>query len=365
MVLIAVSACLIGYSDGDEAETLISGTTSLVPSKTTFRRQGFTIPCFSYVGQEALESSLIDAARTGANSVIFDYHLLLVGGLTGSQVQAHFPLDNLVQEVALAKDLGFYTLVKPVLIVGGYNDPNHTNWQRIAPTDPAAWFASYGAQLIALVRRPESSQIDALLLGNELYSMSTNANHKSRWIALISEIRSAFSGRIGYNAGGLIGPFDTSQEYLRVTFVDALDFIGISAYPRLSTKLNANFDDYRTGWTNNAYGENLLEQLNDFLAGYTKDVYLTELGSPATRGGSYFFKPSDNVQYDLAQHAAFFDASLDILATVSSLRGVYIYNWHANVGNTLGFVPTADGGAYVWNVYGKPAQDAIRRRYLK
>ena len=367
IVSIAIAIYFAGYSHGSESVTEASGKIAPIPGKTTFSRQGFTIPGFSYVGQEALERSLMDAGKTGANSVIFDYHLLLIGGISGSQVQADFPLDHLMQEVVLAKDLGFYTLVKPVLIVGGYNDPDHTNWQRIAPTDPAAWFASYSAQLMSLMGRPEAGMIDALILGNELCSMSTNESYKSRWIELISDIRSVFSGPIGYNAGGLMGPFDASREYLRVTFIDALDFIGISAYPRLSAKLNANFDDYRAGWTKDAYGQDLLEQLKNFLTGCNKDFYLTELGSPATCGGSYFFNPSGDVQYDLVQHAEFFDASLDVLATATGdrLRGVYIYNWHANPGKPLGFVPTVDGGAYVWNIYGKPAQDAIRRRYLK
>jgi len=257
-------------------------------------------------------------------------------------------------------------LVKPVLIVGSTKDPNHTRWQHIAPADPAAWFRSYGAQLDALVARPGARGIDALLLGNELFSMSTNAAHTARWTALISRIRSAFAGRIGYNAGGLIGPFKTSQEYLRVTFIDSLDFIGISAYPRLSAKLGATAADYRKGWTHSAYDENLLKQLNAFLAQSKKEVYLTELGAPATRGGAYFQGRPASLEHDLAQQAAFFDASLDVLATSTGgrLRGVYVYNWHANPGNSLGFAPSA-GGAYMWNVYGKPAQRAIQRRFLK
>ena len=91
IVLIAIAMYLTFYSHGSESVTGASGKISPVPSKTTFSRQGFTIPSFSYVGQEALERSLMDAGRTGANSVIFDYHLLLVGGISGSQVQADFP----------------------------------------------------------------------------------------------------------------------------------------------------------------------------------------------------------------------------------------------------------------------------------
>jgi hypothetical protein len=75
MTLMPTAVCQSGDTGADEADAGISGTTSLIPQNTTFRRQGFTIPCFSYVGPEALERSLKDAAKTGANSVIFDYHL--------------------------------------------------------------------------------------------------------------------------------------------------------------------------------------------------------------------------------------------------------------------------------------------------
>lgn len=360
-VLAPIAACLAGYAGGRGIDT----GTSVIPSNTRFRRQGFTIPCFSYTGQKDLETSLRDAAETGANSVVLDYHLLLAGGHNGSCVEALFPLDRLGEEVTVAKSMGFHTVVKPVLIVGGYKDPNHTNWQRIAPADPGAWFKSYTAQLTELVRRPEAGKIDALLLGNELHSMTTNPDYKLRWAKVISIIRSLFPSQIGYNARELTGPWESSREYLHVTFVDSLDFIGISAYPRLSKKLDADADDYRRGWRKSAHGEDLVKQLTDFLAGRRKDVYLTELGSPATRGGAYFFKPSEIVSYDLDQHAAFFDASLDVLASIERLRGVYIYNWHANAGQELGFAPDAGAGAYLWNVYGKPAQNVIRRKFLK
>jgi len=158
--------------------------------------------------------------------------------------------------------------------------------------------------------------------------MSTEAAYKPRWLELIAAVRSRFSGEVGYNAGGLIGPFPTSQEYRNVTFTGALDFLGISAYPRLSAKRDADADDYRKGWTQNAYGNNSLKQLNDFLEATDKDVYLTELGSPATRGGAFFLnRPrAASATYDLDQQAAFFDASLEVPATATEgrLEGIYI-----------------------------------------
>jgi hypothetical protein len=57
-------------------------------------------------------------------------------------VETLFPLDRLGEEVTVAKSMGFHTMVKPVVIVGGYRNPNHTNWQRIDPADPGVWFSA-------------------------------------------------------------------------------------------------------------------------------------------------------------------------------------------------------------------------------
>ena len=40
-----------------------------------------------------------------------------------------FPLDRLGEEVTVAKSMGLHTVVKPLLIVGSYKNPKHTNWQ--------------------------------------------------------------------------------------------------------------------------------------------------------------------------------------------------------------------------------------------
>ncbi|TWU40655.1 cellulase family glycosylhydrolase [Novipirellula artificiosorum] len=222
-----------------------------------------------------------------------------------------------------------------------------------------------GGQLQSLLRRHEAARIDSMLIGNELHSMATNPEYQLRWEKLIAGIRPLFSGRLGYNAGGLIGPWESSQEYLNVSFIDSLDFIGISAYPRLPKELDADADDYLAGWRKSPYGEDLVAQLTAFIADQGKEVYLTELGSPANKGGIEYFNPGKPMSYDLEQHAAFYEVSLDVLAGVEKLQGVYIYNWHANAGGKPGFHPETNPGAYVWNVFGKPAQNAIRREFLK
>jgi len=357
--LFGLSAC------GGGGESTASAV--VVPNVTAqFSKRGFTVPGFSIRTLSALDTSLRAAVDSGANTVIIDYHLVQPGGLRGNAVIEDFPLDKLIQAVIAAKSLGLTVWVKPIVIVGGYSDPDLTNWQRLAPTDPAAWFASYTAQLIALVGKSGASNIDAVLLGNELYSMTTNSSYRQYWLDLIGRIRNLFRGSIGYNAGGLMGRWDTSQEFSNITFLAQLDFIGISTYPRLSSKFNANIDDYRAGWTSNIYGENLLSILNNFIASTTKEVYLTELGSPALQGGIQSLTGAAPPVYDLAQHASFYAASLDVLmsSTGGRLKGVFIYNWHANIGSNDGFVATADRyGPYTWNVYGKPAQEEIRKKF--
>lgn len=112
--------------------------------KNTFRRQGFTVPMYTFVGggksESQLRASLTQMTSTGANSVILDYHLLLRDGYSGDDVVQHpdHPLSYLATEIQVAKSLGLHVSVKPVMMVG-----TAVNWQIAKPGNPDAWFSNY------------------------------------------------------------------------------------------------------------------------------------------------------------------------------------------------------------------------------
>jgi hypothetical protein len=132
------------------------------------------------------------------------------------------------------------------------------NWTQLAPADPNTWFQDYTSLMLNTIQTIGASNIDAILLSNELYALTNGEEYTSYWLSLVAEIRKVFTGKLGCNAAGLLGTWDQSQEFLHVTFLDSIDFLGISAYSRLSTNLDATLLDCIAGWSSNAYGQNLL-----------------------------------------------------------------------------------------------------------
>lgn len=346
-----------------------------------FYRQGYTLSYYSYgyaednvpkyeyevVPKIDRTISLYDAIGSGANSIIFDFSVE-VYDFEDSEVEWYRDnIDTLMDEVTLAKDLGIHTLIKPLCTGEIVRD----NWQMLNPSNPAEWFRTYGEKILTILNRPDAVNIDAVILGNELHSMTTNPNFKGYWEQLISDIRAIYDGEIGYNAGGILGYENVEEEeFKNVTFINSLDFIGISSYPNpIRTDIgaipeNAGYDEYYLSWTNAIHGRNYKEELNEFIDENPHlDVYFTELGSPAIRGG---VQGNDQTTIDLEQQAAFYAASLDALRTVEGLKGIYVYNWCGNtpISNyDVGFTTDYHLGPYKWNVYDKPAEDSIKSRY--
>ncbi len=356
-------------SNGTAESTANVTVTAFTPPYTQLAFRGFVIPNFTLRTTEKLNTSLQEAISIGTNAVIFDYYFYLIDGNSGSNItlNPYQPLSVIASAVQKAKSLGLQVWVKPILMVG---TPSNSSiiWQNISPADVDAWFASYLARLLELAQVAQQNGVSVLLIGNELASMSMNQSYRQQWLNLITTVRAQFTGKIGYEAGALLGPWTASQEYRNVAFLDALDLIGLSAYPRLSEDVNVSLQGQIDGWYSNAYQQNLVTELKSFLSVAGRDVYFTELGSPAVPGGNWTgLGGTGSVVYDVNQQADFFDASLRVITQEfgSNIKGVFVYNWHANAGETFGFVPRNTwNDAYFWNIYGKPAEAPIKKWFI-
>lgn len=334
----------------------------------TFDRQGYTVSLYSYnFGRSEGEriAALNQAKATGANSLIFDFHLEQAS-LSASSIYWQHDLEVLMQEVALAKDLGIHTLVKPVVMIG----PNGTNWQNINTSNSNQWFQEYEARLMEVLTHTNASSIDALVLTNELHSMTENPAYRDDWETLIANLRTVFSGEIGVNAGAFLGYFKPEdEEYFHVQFYDALDFMGFSSYPRLFDNLTqakaATRQQFYDNWSSARYDRDYKQEVADFIAGHPNlDVYFTEIGSPGTDGGVYALTSNT---FDFQEQSDFYDATIDVLSSISGLDGIYVYNWHANTAGE-GFGPTKPDGtqdfSYRWNINDKISEETITQGFL-
>jgi hypothetical protein len=329
-----------------------------------YKYQGFTTPLWSYQDSQEAEASLNELKATGANTIIIDAHLSTTG-MTGNVVDYEYPnlKADLEATVKIARSLGLDVWFKPIVIVG--SGPDRHEWQRLAPTNPGEWFASYEAKLKDLAYMLQANGVSHFLLTNELHSLTTNPENSAYWKGLVSGIRSVFNGEIGFNCGALLHPFETGNEMLKVPqdVLDQLDFIGLSSYPRLQ-KGSMTMESVEAGWLNSAFDQNLAQILSNFASSQSLPIYFTELGSPAYAGGNWDY--GKNFEIDLPSQANFYSASLPFLQKyfANEIEGVFVYNWLFNE-RTDSMQNAGVSSPYDWNVNEKPAEAAISDQFLK
>ncbi len=139
-------------------------------------------------------------------------------------------------------------------------------------TDAAwrVWFRNYAEYILAHAQRAEAAGADMFSVGRELDR--TVLRREADWRDLIRRIRGHYRGPLTYSAN-----FDT-HEGLR--FWDALDFIGVSAYFKLSDAKDPSLAELAEGW------DRALAPLAESSRRFDRPVLLTEVGYPAIQGAA-------------------------------------------------------------------------------
>lgn len=331
----------------------------------TFESQGFVTPLWSYANAAAADTSLDELASVTANAVVLDIHLY-VDGKTANEVRLESPglAQTLSIAMAQAAASGIEIWVKPLVIMG--SGPDFLSWQQLAPSDPARWFATYTARLVELASLAEAAGATHFLLTNELYSMTTNPAYQGYWSSLITQVRSVFTGEIGFNAGGLLGgEYSTANEFLAIpdALYSLVDFVGISSYPRLSSASSPDAAMLEAGWTADAFGANLDALLESLYARNSLPVYFTEMGSPPYLGGNYAYfgnigRPISTL-VDPTGQSIFYDVVIAHIEKFHSHRveGMFMYAWllDAAMSQPNGLV----GSPYDWSIADKASRAVI------
>jgi hypothetical protein len=373
-LLLATSAWVLSACGGGGSGSSGEDNPSVAPR--TFARQGFNMPDWSVWSTAALDRSLQVASDANANTLIFSFTLYQSDGLTGANF---LPIDSAELSRhraawARAVNAGFVVWIKPGIYIGtDLGHPDVLKWWAIESADPDTWFRNYGDRVAELCTAGRSAGAAAVLDGNELLGMTRPPANAPRWNALHDRLRSTLGGAVGCNVvtfqpGGVAQVDEAPPSYF-----DRLDFVGLSAYPTLSQKLDATRADYVAGWSRDAFGNDAIGHIAALIARLRKPVCFTELGAPATRGGNWFWHsaPAGYVLgqdgFDVVQQAAWYDATWEVLRQRlgRGLYGIVAYCLQANLGDTRNnYEPVSTPEAlvigYAWNLHEKPALNSIR-----
>lgn len=232
---------------------------------------------------------------------------------------------RLVAAIRYAKHLGLRVVLRP------YVDVADGSWRgTIQPASLAQWFRSYTAFQRKYARVAAREDVDCLVMGTEMLSVSA---HAGRWRSLAAELRRIYGGIVAYQANW--------DEATGITWWDAVDVIDISGYyPLAPTGLAVSYgnplsvEQLTTGW------QRPLAAVDALRRRFGKPVMFGEIGYRATLESAFApwdtrtrGRPSGEAQADA------YEAAFRAWYGVSWFRGFHWWRVPSDptrIGRTLG-----------------------------
>jgi hypothetical protein len=196
----------------------------------------------------------------------------------------------------------------------------------LAPTDPAAWFASYQTFILHYAQLASENGVGGLVIGTELASLSKSA-YLSNWTSIISQIRSQYPDlTLAYGANATYA----TDEFTTVSFWSQVDLIGVDGYFPLTDQTNPTVAQLVAAWTDNKNGLNIVQALKNVQSAYNKPMIFTELGyvsAPGTNEAPYSSAAS-GAAYDPTEQENCYEAFFEVFSQETAwMKGVFWWDW--------------------------------------
>jgi len=299
----------------------------------------------AYVGEGARQT-LRELASTGA-----DWVEILVTGYQDSvastaidRTGGETPTDaSLMDIIRFAKELGLKVMLKPHVDI--LLEPSHWRGEiggGFTEADWAAWFGSYREFIVHYAEMAEAAGAEMFSAGCEL---DLTVGREADWRATISAIRAAYHGPLIY------ADDQAESNPNAVGWWDAVDVIGMDAYPTLTENVHPTVDDFKAGWSR------YLGKLSDIARRWNKNLILTEIGYRSIEGGAQNpWNWERQGPVDLEVQANAYQAGLQNASGWDWLQGMFWWAWSPD---------PADGGAADtgYSPRGKPAERILTAYY--
>ena len=221
----------------------------------------------------------------------------------------------------------------------------HGTIRQNSPEAHARWWETYKAFALHYAHIAEESHAEQYCICTELVHMTTE--HSDEWRSLIAEIRTVYRGRLTYAAH-----WDT--EFEKITFWDALDYIGLSAYFPLDVPDSASVETLVEAW------QSPRQRIQAVVRRFRRPVLFMEAGYRSMAGT--FRKPWEDkarVPDNNAQARAY-EALFRAFADERWWKGVYF--WKTFTDPALSY-ETEDGTSFSFR--GKPAQETVKKWFQR
>ncbi len=254
------------------------------------------------------------------------------------------PADaSLAAIIGFAKELGLKVFLKPHIDLR--EEP--AGWrgeigQGFTEADWAAWFASYREFIVHYAAMAEALGAEMFSAGCEL---DRTVGREADWRATIAAVRAAYRGLLTY------ADDQAESDSEAVRWWDAVDLIGLDAYPTLTDNPHPSVRDFRAGW--NRY----LQSLHEISRRWGTNIVVTEIGYRSIQGGAQDpWNWQKEGPVDLEVQANAYQAGLQALLGRGWIQGVYWWQWMPDPENG----GPKDTG---YSPHGKPAERVLAAFY--
>jgi hypothetical protein len=239
--------------------------------------------------------------------------------------------ERLLRAVREARRLGMRVLLKPHLYLG---DDGFAGDICLADGPTRARFMTgYLRLMLHYARMAEDEDVELFSVGNELSCLT---GHEDDWRRLIALVRRVYVGPVTYAS-------NWGEEFERLPFGDALDYLGVNHYYPLTA---AGTEALPEMMLRAAAVARSLEAVH---ARWQRPVLFTEVGYPSVDGGTTTPWAPPTRTPDPAEQAAAYEAVFRVYEGLPWLRGYYWWAW-------------LDGD---FSPAGKPAEQVLRAWYAR
>lgn len=252
--------------------------------------------------------------------------------------------EGLAECAARAHAAGLRVMLKPHIWLRGGAWSGEVAMRSDA--DWAAWFLAYKRWMLHCARLAERERMDALVVGAELAAASLEPANEPEWRRLIAAVRQRYGGPLLWSA-------NWHEEFERLPFWDALDWIGVAVYFPVSEHPDPSDEEIRAVWRSAAV------RIGETARRLGKPVIFTEAGyrsdSEAAREP---WRWDSDAPANPGLQARLFEALFQACWEEPWFGGVFVWKWHAEPGGrrdvSRDFTPQ-----------GKPALEVIRHWFRR
>lgn len=229
--------------------------------------------------------------------------------------------EGICKTVEHAHDKGIKVMLKPQLWthdqwIGDLNFQNDRAWK--------AFEKNYTNFILRWARIADSMKIDVFCIGTEIQHSAEQ--RPKYWRSLIKEVRKIYKGKLTYAPNW--------DDYNKVTFWDALDYIGVDAYFPLSFDKTPTVCDLKQAW------QPILKQLKAYSEEWNTPVLFTEFGYLSLDGcaGKTWELEKDRQSADINEQAQAnaIQALLEVFAEEDWWAGGFLWKWYPNHSSAMG-----------------------------